>query len=93
VELLEPPPKPNTVPGALQNTMPMATVMDMIAKPPGSAPPCMLAKPTPRLVPLPKRHTLPVKRPNDLSASAFGDLVVENLQVRCPSHLQRGRDQ
>jgi len=33
------------------------------------------------LVPLPSKHTLPVKAPFKLSASAFGDLREDNLQL------------
>ena len=84
VELLAPPGKPDTVPGALQDGMPLASVMDAISKPPGSAPPFAPAKPRPRLVPLPERHTLAVRRPHDLSAPAFGDLRPDHLQARPP---------
>lgn len=35
----------------------------------------------PYLVPLPAKHTLPVKCPFRLSASAFGDLRDDNLQL------------
>lgn len=34
----------------------------------------------PRLVPLPQRHTLPVKYPESLDVSTFGDLREDNLQ-------------
>jgi hypothetical protein len=77
-----PPHKPSSVPGALQNCIPLASVMDVIAKPPGSAPPFTLYKPAPRLVPLPRRHTLRVKHPDCLHADTFADLTDDNLQVR-----------
>jgi hypothetical protein len=55
VEPVQPPPRPTTVPLALQQHMPLAEVLDVIAKPPGSAPPFIPYKPVPRLVPLPTR--------------------------------------
>ncbi len=76
-----PPPRPSTVPQALQQTMPLANVLNLIAKPPGSAPPFLPYKPVPRLVPLPQHHTLTVKRPDLGSAEAFGDLREDNLQL------------
>lgn len=80
-----PPPKPNSVPAALQQSMPLADVMDVIAKPPGSAPPFIPYKPAPPLVPLPARHTLPVRRPHVLNdRAAFGDLAEQSLQVPLP---------
>eukprot|EP00892_Ulva_mutabilis_P009697 jgi/Ulvmu1/709/UM010_0081.1 len=76
-----PPAKPNSVPGALQQSMPLADVMDVIAKPPGSAPPFIPYKPAPPLVPLPRRHTLAVRRPHVLNdRAAFGDLAEQPLQ-------------
>jgi hypothetical protein len=79
---MEPPGRPNSVPAALQNSMPLASVMDVIAKPPGSAPPAAPYKPAPRLAPLPSRHTLRVRHPARLRADAFGDLAPDNLQAR-----------
>jgi hypothetical protein len=77
-----PPQKPSSVPGALQQSMPLADVMDVIAKPPGSAPPFIPYKPAPPMVPLPEKHTLRVKFPDVLRVrSAFGDVVEDNLQV------------
>lgn len=77
-----PPAKPNSVPGALQQSMPLADVMDVIAKPPGSAPPFIPYKPAPPLVPMPERHTLTVRRPHVLNdRAAFGDLAEQPLQV------------
>ncbi len=81
VEAVIPPPRPSTVPQALQQTMPLANVLNLIAKPPGSAPPFIPYKPVPRLVPLPSMHTLTVKRPDQLAAEAFGDLREDNLQL------------
>lgn len=80
---LFPPTKPNSVPGALQQNMPLADVMDIISKPPGSTPPFIPYKPVPPLVPLPKRHTLPVARPHVLNdRSAFGEITEDPLQVQ-----------
>ena len=62
--------------------MPLADVMDIISKPPGSTPPFIPYKPVPPLVPLPQRHTLPVARPHVLNdRSAFGDITEDPLQV------------
>jgi len=81
VDAVQPPPRPSTVPQALQQAMPLADVLNLIAKPPGSAPPFIPYKPVPYLVPLPGKHTLPVKAPFKYSASAFGDLREDNLQL------------
>ena len=81
VDAVLPPPRPTTVPQALQQSMPLAEVLNLISKPPGSAPPFIPYKPVPYLVPLPSRHTLAVKAPNVLSATAFGDLREDNLQL------------
>lgn len=81
VDAVQPPPRPSTVPAALQQTMPLADVLNLIAKPPGSAPPFIPYKPVPYLVPLPGKHTLTVKRPDQLRDSAFGDLREDNLQL------------
>lgn len=81
VDAVVPPPRPSTVPQALQQTMPLADVLNLIAKPPGSAPPFIPYKPVPYLVPLPSKHTLAVKRPDMLVAAAFGDLREDNLQL------------
>lgn len=78
---VQPPPRPTTVPLALQQSMPLAEVLDFIAQPPGSAPPYVPAKPVPRLVPLPPCHTLSVKRRDRLDARAFGALREDNLQL------------
>ena len=61
--------------------MPLAEVLNLISKPPGSAPPFIPYKPVPYLVPLPSKHTLTVKRPNSLSPGAFGELREDNLQL------------
>jgi len=45
VDAVQPPPRPSTVPQALQQTMPLADVLNLIAKPPGSAPPFIPYKP------------------------------------------------
>lgn len=45
VDAVVPPPRPSTVPQALQQTMPLADVLNLIAKPPGSAPPFIPYKP------------------------------------------------
>ena len=89
VDALPPPAKPSSVPAALQSSMPLATVMDVIAKPPGSAPPFEPYQPAPRLVPLPGKHTLRVRKPHRLDAAAFGDLLPSNLQVRIPAKTVR----
>lgn len=81
VEAVVPPPRPSTVPQALQQTMPLANVLNLIAKPPGSSPPFIPYKPVPRLVPLPEKHTLTVKRPDLRSGDAYGDLREDNLQL------------
>ncbi|KAG1678758.1 hypothetical protein FOA52_012798 [Chlamydomonas sp. UWO 241] len=81
VDCVAPPPRPSTVPAALQQAMPLADVLNLISKPPGSAPPFIPYKPVPYLVPLPKRHTLKVKRPDVLHTSSFGDLREDNLQL------------
>ncbi len=62
--------------------MPLAEVLNLISKPPGSAPPFIPYKPVPYLVPLPAKHTLLVKRPKALrDEAAFGDLREDNLQL------------
>lgn len=71
--------------------MPLAEVLNLISKPPGSAPPFIPYKPVPYLVPLPDKHTLSVKRPSSLSASAFGDLREDNLQIIIEVSVVRGR--
>lgn len=60
VQAAEPPERPTSVPQALQQNMPLASVLDSVARPPGSAPPFQPFRPVPRLVPVPGRHTLPV---------------------------------
>jgi hypothetical protein len=45
LDAVVPPPRPSTVPQALQQTMPLADVLNLIAKPPGSAPPFIPYKP------------------------------------------------
>lgn len=45
VDMVAPPPRPSTVPAALQQTMPLADVLNLISKPPGSAPPFIPYKP------------------------------------------------
>lgn len=37
VDAVVPPPRPSTVPQALQQTMPLADVLNLIAKPPGES--------------------------------------------------------
>ncbi|DBA81483.1 TPA: hypothetical protein ACH3X1_007263 [Trebouxia sp. C0004] len=83
VEVLpsDPPQRPTSVPQALQQNMPLASVLNSISKPPGSAPPFIPFKPVPRLVPLPSRHTLPVVQPNRFKLSNFGHLREDNLQM------------
>ena len=77
-----PPPRPSTVPQALQNQMPLTDVLNLISKPPGSGSPFIPYKPVPYLVPLPSRHTLVVSNPtNARDESAFGDLRQDNLQL------------
>eukprot|EP00798_Chlamydomonas_sp_ICE-L_P023775 gene23775-9334_t len=81
VDAVQPPPRPTTVPEALQQSMPLADVLALIAKPPGSAPPFIPYKPVPYLVPLPSRHTVNVKHPEVLSSTAFGEIREDNLQL------------
>eukprot|EP00891_Asterochloris_glomerata_P005689 jgi/Astpho2/5689/fgenesh1_pg.00079_%23_100_t len=81
VQAAEPPERPTSVPQALQQNMPLASVLDSVARPPGSAPPFQPFRPVPRLVPVPGRHTLPVKHPSKLVASEFGNLREDNLQL------------
>jgi hypothetical protein len=69
------------VPLALQQSMPLAQVLSVMAKPPGSAPPFMPRKPVPRLVPLPGSHTLAVARPELRDAALYGNLRADNLQL------------
>lgn len=45
VDMVQPPPRPVTVPQALQQSMPLADVLNLIAKPPGNAPPFIPYKP------------------------------------------------
>lgn len=80
VRLLPPPPKPSSFPSALQRHLPLATMLDMLAKPPGTGGSVDLLKPLPRLAEVPDRHTIPVKNPDVLEAWAFGDLVESNLR-------------
>ncbi|GAX81636.1 hypothetical protein CEUSTIGMA_g9064.t1 [Chlamydomonas eustigma] len=82
VDMASPPPRPSTVPQALQQTMPLANVLDSICKAPGTAPPFIPYKPVPRLVPLPGKHVLRVKDPSILHLEhAYGDLKEDNLQL------------
>ncbi|WIA12059.1 hypothetical protein OEZ85_012136 [Tetradesmus obliquus] len=81
VPALWPPARPTTVPLALQQSMPLAQVLSVMAKPPGSAPPFMPWKPVPRLVPLPGSHTLAVARPELRDAASYGNLRADNLQL------------
>ncbi|KAK9816567.1 hypothetical protein WJX72_002063 [[Myrmecia] bisecta] len=76
-----PPQRPTSVPQALQQNMPLASILDVISKPPGSAPSFTPYKPVPRLVPLPPGHSLAVKHPESLDAAAFGDLREDNPQM------------
>eukprot|EP00879_Flechtneria_rotunda_P024201 GHRR01025649.1.p1 GENE.GHRR01025649.1~~GHRR01025649.1.p1 ORF type:complete len:986 (+),score=357.96 GHRR01025649.1:892-3849(+) len=76
-----PPSRPTTVPMALQQQMPLAHVLTVMAKPPGSAPPYVPWKPVPRLVPLPGIHTLTVARPEQRDAESYGHLRSDNLQL------------
>jgi hypothetical protein len=46
-------------------------------------------KVVPRLVPLPPRHTLPVKRCDRLDAPAFGALREDNLQLVFTANVRR----
>lgn len=80
VHLLAPPPKPSSFPSALQRHMPLASMMDMLAKPPGTGGSVQLLKPLPRVADVPDRHTLPVKNPDVLEPWAFGDLNETNLE-------------
>jgi hypothetical protein len=69
------------VPLALQQSMPLAQVLSVMAKPPGSAPPFVPWKPVPRLVPLPGSHTLAVAWPELRDAASYGNLCADNLQL------------
>lgn len=83
------PERPTTVPLALQQSMPLAQVMDLIAKPPGTAPPYRPYKPVPRLVPLPGSHTLTVLRPELRTAESYGQLRPDNLQLVLKAEVSR----
>lgn len=78
---VQPPARPTTVPLALQQSMPLASVMELIAKPPGTAPPFKPYKPVPRLVPLPGSHTLKVARPELHVVESYGVLRPDNMQL------------
>jgi hypothetical protein len=78
---VQPPVRPTTVPLALQQSMPLASIMSLIAKPPGTAPPFRSYKPVPRLVPLPGSHTLTVVHPEMRTAESYGQLRPDNLQL------------
>ena len=90
IAAVRPPPRPTTVPLALQQSMPLAEVLELIARPPGSAPPYVAAKPVPRLAPLPARHTLAVRRPERLDAAAFGALREDNLRLIVTANVRPG---
>ncbi|CAG9462609.1 unnamed protein product [Pedinophyceae sp. YPF-701] len=74
------PARPSTFPSALQRHLPLAGILDAIAKPPGSGLDIMLLKPIPKLARLPSIHTLPVRNPEVLEGWAFGDLEEINLR-------------
>ncbi len=86
IEPVMPPPRPSTVPQALQQTMPLANVLNLIAKPPGSAPPFIPYKPVPRLVPLPGVHTVTVKRP-DLIDKVRTEGILGAPPAACLRHM------
>lgn len=86
---LWPPARPTTVPLALQQSMPLAQVLSVMAKPPGSAPPFMPWKPVPRLVPLPGSHTLAVARPELRDAASYGNLRADNLQLSITAQVRQ----
>lgn len=88
VPALWPPPRPTTVPLALQQSMPLAQVLSVMAKPPGSAPPFVPWKPVPRLVPLPGSHTLTVARPELRDAASYGNLRSDNLQLSITAQVR-----
>lgn len=81
VERIPPPERPNSIPAALQQGMPLTNVLNVIAKPPGSGVAIAPYRAVPRLVPLPKQHTLPVKYPESVDPETFGDLREDNLQL------------
>ncbi|KAK9825957.1 hypothetical protein WJX74_001162 [Apatococcus lobatus] len=76
----DPPARPTSVPQALQQTMPLAQVLENISNP-SAGTKILQYRPVPRLVPLPLQHTLCVKNPNDLTLRSFGDLRLDNLQM------------
>eukprot|EP00210_Caulerpa_lentillifera_P000601 g582.t1 len=81
IEKLVTPERPNSIPAALQQGMPLTRVLDVIAKPPGSGVAIAPYRAVPRLVPLPTKHTLPVKYPESNDAETFGDLREDNLYL------------
>jgi hypothetical protein len=68
--------------------MPLAQVLSVMAKPPGSAPPFVPWKPVPRLVPLPGSHTLAVARPELRDAASYGNLRADNLQLSITAQVR-----
>ena len=84
---VSPPIRPTTVPLALQQSMPLASIMSLIAKPPGTAPPYRPYKPVPRLVPLPGSHTLTVVHPELRTAESYGQLRPDNLQLHLKAEV------
>lgn len=81
IEKLPPPPRPTSIPTALQHGMPLTNVLNIIAKPPGSGITITPYRAVPDLVPLPAKHTLMVKHPELLTPDSFGDLCKDNLQL------------
>lgn len=81
VEKIPPPERPNSIPAALQQGMPLTNVLNVIAKPPGTGVAIAPYRAVPRLVPLPAQHTLPVKYSESVDPETFGDLREDNLQL------------
>ena len=79
VRLGKRPPRPHSFPSALQRHMPLAALLDVISKPPGSGVDIALLKPMPKVARLPKLHTLPTRDTQAVEAWAFGDLDEINL--------------
>ena len=75
------PPRPTSIPTALQQGMPLTHILDIIAKPPGTGVVFVPHRPVPRLVPLPTKHSLPVKSPESFDADTFSDLREHNVRI------------
>ena len=63
MELLPPPPLPDTLEAALQQCVPRQASLSWMTKVPGAGHALVLSKPTPAMAPLPPCHTLAVRNP------------------------------